>query len=138
MRHLLLALTLTVVSLPAAAQESYRMAMRREVFAKLDLSDAQKQALRQLYDKMKPHDVELRHQLEETRHALAAAMVGTESDETLTALHDKLATAREAYAADRFQGLVEIRKILRPDQRSHFGQLYLEFRQSQAAKSSAE
>jgi protein CpxP len=138
MRNLLVVLALTLVSLPAVAQESRRAAMRREVFAKLDLSADQKQALRQLYDKMKPHDEELRHQLDETRHALATAMVGTESDQTLTALHDKLATAREAYAADRFQGLVEIRKILRPDQRSHFGQLYLEFRQSQAGKSSAE
>jgi Spy/CpxP family protein refolding chaperone len=122
-----------LVTLPAAAHaDTRRAAMRREVFDKLDLSADQKRGLVALHERRQEKEAALAHQLEDAKHALAEALVGEGPDASLTALHERLGQAREAVAAYRFDGLLEVRKLLRPDQRRRFGELYLEFRHKEA------
>jgi Spy/CpxP family protein refolding chaperone len=122
-----------LVAVPAAARaDTRRAAMRREVFDKLELSTDQKRGLLALHERRQEKEAALARELDEAKRALAAALVGEGPDASLTALHDRLGQAREAIAAYRFDGLLEVRKLLRPEQRRRFGELYLEFRHKEA------
>jgi Spy/CpxP family protein refolding chaperone len=116
----------------SAAADTRRAAMRREVFDKLDLSAEQKRALVGVHDSRHEREVALVHELDEAKRALASALVEDGPDANLTALHERLGRAREAIAAYNFDGLLEVRRILHPDQRKHFAELYLEFRRKES------
>jgi protein CpxP len=120
----------TAASHVAHADEPMFAAMRREVFAPLNLTAEQKSQLKALYQASKAQAQTLRSQVRDTGQALAAALTGDASDAQLVDLHQKFDAARAALTDFRFQGILKVRQMLTPEQRGHFNDLFLAFVQN--------
>jgi protein CpxP len=98
------------------------------IFAQLDLSADQKAQLKSLRQAKEGQNHQLRHDMKEARRAFAQGMMGNGSDDAMRALHKALQEKREQIATIAFEELLDVRRILTPDQRAKFGQLYIEFK----------
>jgi len=106
------------------------------IFAQLNLSADQKAQLKALRQQKMSEDKSARHELREAKHAfaLALALTGDASDDAIRSAHEALAKKREADATVRFEGLLEVRRILTPEQRKKFGELYIGYRKARATR----
>lgn len=98
------------------------------IFAQLDLSADQKAQFKSLRQAKEGQNHQLRHDMKEARHAFAQGMMGNGSDDAMRALHKTLQEKREQIAMLALEELLDVRRILTPDQRAKFGQLYIEFK----------
>ena len=108
------------------------------IFAQLDLSADQKAQLKQLHASRMVAEKAARHDMGEARKAFAAAMRGNSSDEALRSAHNALSQKREAFEAQRFEDLLQVRKLLTADQRTRFDGLWLDFKHHQRARAAGE
>ena len=108
------------------------------IFAQLDLSADQKAQLKQLHASKMESEKAARHELGEAHKAFAAAMRGNSSDDALRSAHNALAQKREAFEAQRFEDLLQVRKILTAEQRTRFDGLWLDFKHHQKARAAGE
>jgi len=104
------------------------------IFAQLNLSADQKAQLKALRQQKMSDDKNARHELREAKHAFALALTGDSSDDAIRSAHEALAKKREADATVRFEGLLEVRRILTPEQRKKFGELYIGYRKARATR----
>lgn len=99
-----------------------RMEARWEAMAeRLGLSDTQKDLLATHREKQWAESAELRTTLRETREALGAELGKTDFDQaTVEQLHDQIKALKAEMADHRFEGILELRQILTPEQFSQF------------------
>lgn len=100
------------------------MMMHRELLDKLGLSDDQKQKLKAIHEAKKGSAMELHKEMRVLQQQFIDAMVAETSDASLRSLHDKVEQKRAQMGALRFEGMLEVRKILTPDQRKKFAELH--------------
>ena len=86
----------------------------------LGLTDEQVTQMKELHEKNKESYKEKKKVMWEKKKALQEALQGESSDDSLRALHEEVLTAKESLAKARFEKVLEIRKILTPEQRQKF------------------
>ena len=123
----LVAVAVTGLSAPAFAQGHRGGGEGRgdmhQVFAQLDLNPTQKESLAQLHKANKAREHELHQAAREAREAFEKAQASNASDAELRQSHDNMLKAREAMANLRFEGMLQVRKILTPEQNKKFAEL---------------
>lgn len=122
----LVAVAVTGLSAPAFAQGRHGgegHGEMRQVFAQLDLNPTQKESLAQLHKANKAREHELHQAAREAKESFEKAQASNASDAELRASHDSVMKAREAMANLRFEGLLQVRKVLTPEQNKKFAEL---------------
>ena len=120
----LVAVAVTGLSAPAFAQGHHGdRGELRQVFAQLDLNPSQKESLAQLHKANKAREHELHQAAHEAREAFEKAQASNASDSELRAAHENMVKQRDAVANLRFEGLLQVRKILTPEQNKKFAEL---------------
>jgi protein CpxP len=102
------------------------------IFRQLDLTADQKTQLKALREQRQPADKAAHRDVKEAQRAFAQLLLsGNASDDALRAAQSTLSQKREADAAARFEGLLEVRRILTADQRAKFDHAFIEMRHEQ-------
>lgn len=86
----------------------------------LKLTDAQSKDLKKLHDKHVKEIEAQRDKVQAQREAMKAALEKDTSDKDLWAIQEKLAAARAGMEKIRFGHILEVRKVLTPEQRVKF------------------
>jgi Spy/CpxP family protein refolding chaperone len=116
----------TGLSAPAFAQGHGHHGERGEmhqIFSQLDLTATQKESLAQLHKANKEREKELHQAAREARDAFDKAQASNASDSELRAAREQMVQKREAVASMRFEGMLQVRKILTPEQNKKFAEL---------------
>lgn len=91
--------------------------------SKLDLTPEQQEALTKLRKEKKSLTKSLREQKKSLHEKLETAFKSDAADDALKSLHQELAAVKAQLDAVRFGNLLEIRKVLTPEQRAKFQEL---------------
>ncbi len=113
-------LIIGLFSLPSEAKRGRGGFLK--IMKELDLTDAQKAELKKLRGKKEDRKND-RKKIRNLRTQLQAAMVANSSDAELLALFKELKEARDTSQTKRFKQMLEIRKILTPEQRVKFQEM---------------
>ena len=95
----------------------------RQIFKQLNLSDEQKNKLKEIRSGQKEHMKALRTNKRELREKFHEAIRSNKPEAELRKLHGELQAARNTFHTARFERLLSIRKILTPEQRIQFHEL---------------
>ena len=133
MRYLVLALSLCAVAAPAFAQSGdeggqfgvHRHENMHAIFAQLNLTLEQKAQLKQIHQQNHEGLGSLVQQQKAAREQFKTMLASdSASDSDLRILQQQIAVRRETIASQRLEGLLQVRKILTPEQRQQFLALY--------------
>ena len=94
----------------------------------LNLSDQQLQQLGAIQKKYRPQMEQLRQKMQATGQELNRMMQGNASENDLRNKHQEMLNLRQQVGNLRFESMLEMRKILTPEQRQQFVQLMQERR----------
>ena len=116
------------------AQRVIRQGERRgdkaeKLIEQLDLSDEQVQQLNTIRQKYASQLQPLRERIRATAEELRTMMQGEASDTALRMKHKEMASLRQKMGDLRFESMIEMRKVLTPQQRQEFAQLMQQRRQ---------
>lgn len=97
---------------------------RSQMFEKLDLSEEQKQALKAHRESHRDGMKVLRGQIKEKRKMLRQALENPDADDNaITEVNNKIKVLTNKMADDRLNGILEVRKILTPEQFTKFNEI---------------
>ena len=116
------------------AQRGIRQGERRgdkaeKLIEQLDLSEDQVQQLNTIRQKYASQLQPLRERIRTTAEELRTMMQGDASDTALRMKHKEVASLRQQMGDLRFESMIEMRKVLTPQQRQEFAQLMQQRRQ---------
>ncbi|AFY70875.1 protein of unknown function Spy-related protein [Thalassoporum mexicanum PCC 7367] len=95
----------------------------------LDLSDAQKQEIKEIHDRGRSQSQSLREQLRQEQEELKNLMTGTASESAIRSQFNQVKSLRTQLADIRFDHMMEVRAVMTPAQRQEFAQLMEERRE---------
>ena len=93
---------------------------RQGVMKELNLTQEQRQKMRELRQQHRAGMKGLRSQMRQARESMKKAFQENSSEGQLRTLHNKLMDLQKSVATKRFENLLEVRKILTPEQRKKF------------------
>lgn len=100
-----------------------------KLIEQLDLSDEQVQQLNTIRQKYASQLQPLRERIRTTADELRTMMQGEASDTALRMKHKDMVSLRQQMGDLRFESMIEMRKVLTPQQRQEFAQLMQQRRQ---------
>lgn len=100
----------------------------------LQLTSQQKQRLRDIRSQYQPQLIEHQRQLQQHKATLIQMLVGTASETSIRSQHDRLTVISERLAELSFEGMLEVRTVLTPQQRSLLAEIMVERRRQQASE----
>ena len=95
----------------------------RHVMEQLDLSDQQKEQIKEIRKGAKEQRKILRQAVRNAHQVLDQALESNNDDGTIRSAFSELETKKGAISRFRFEHMMKIRSILTPDQRSEFQRL---------------
>ncbi|MEA5533956.1 Spy/CpxP family protein refolding chaperone [Crocosphaera sp. XPORK-15E] len=95
----------------------------------LKLSDEQLQQLNAIRQKYNPQMEQLQERIRKTGEELSQMMQGNASDTALQMKHKDMSNLRQEMGNLRFESMLQMRKVLTPEQRQQFAQLMQQRRQ---------
>jgi len=96
---------------------------RGDMLQQLNLTDAQKKQMSAIRQKYKGQMQTLRGDMRSAQDKLAQLMAGSGSDSAIRAQHQKVEGLRDKLSALRFESMLEMRKVMTPEQRTQFQQM---------------
>jgi len=134
-----LAFAQTQTPAPAAPQHPHaRAAVRQRMIQALNLTDAQKQQAKTIFQQTRATTKPIREQLKQNREALAAAIKANNTDQ-IQQLSQAQGSLLSQMVAARAQGRAQFYNMLTPDQRAKADQMAAHFKarmQQRAARRS--
>ena len=122
---LLLVLAFT---LPASAEGGKWHERRNMMFKNLDLDDDQKEKLKEVRSRFRPQMKTFRKKRRELRKSMHKAMESDTSESDLRSMHKEVSDNQRISGDLRFEKMIEIRRVLKPDQRAKFFEMKREMR----------
>ena len=98
----------------------------------LQLTPQQQRQLREIRSQYQPQLLEHQRQLQQHKSVLIQMLVGTASETSIRSQHRQLTVVSERLAELSFEGMLKVRTVLTPEQRSLLSELMIE-RSSQAS-----
>jgi Spy/CpxP family protein refolding chaperone len=89
----------------------------------LNLTDDQKRQIATIRQKYQGQMSQLRQSMKSDRQELEALMTGNATDTRIRAKHREIEQNRQQLSDLRFQSLLEMRRVLTPEQRTRFAEL---------------
>ena len=96
----------------------------------LDLNPEQEQQISEIYSTYRENISPIRSELRTEEKRLQELMVGTSSEDQLREQHKTIVNLREELADLYFEGILEIREVLTPEQRYRFREMIQQYRQN--------
>ncbi len=127
-------ITLLIISglsgLAQAKNRHQREQFHEKLFTQLDLSQEQKQKLKEIKKSQKGEVKELKKQMKTQRKELNTALSGESSDINLLQMKEKIIELHKQIKMKKFNKMLAIRKILSPAQRKTFFELKRKMRKN--------
>ena len=97
--------------------------LKGQVIDELNLSDAQKQKIKQIHQQYQGQISQSQESLRSAQQRLSQMMVGTDSSAAIRTQHQEVIQLRQALDNLRFESMLEMRAVLTIEQRRQFAQL---------------
>ncbi len=92
----------------------------------LRLTSQQKQQLRKIRSHYQPQLIEHQRQLQQHKARLIQLLVGTASEDRIRSQHRQLTSVSERLAELSFEGMLEVRTVLTPEQRNLLAEMMVQ------------